>query len=165
MLKILQCRINTKPLTMANEAPKPPLQSHLLHSHPCLLIASHLTSSLIQKEPFFPPPLVPLHCCFSCLGHPTVLQICTWLTPVISEAQLKHDLFREAFLGLSKPNQHLSPSVPSVTASASYCSQYLLRSEIILFYLFTYLLTISLSRLYSPEKQGPFFFVIFTTWL
>ena len=77
-------------------------------------------------------------------GVPCLSQGLHILTPLVTEAQLKHHLFSKAFLDPSKLNQHLS----FLTVSASYCSQHLLLPEIILF---TYLLTISSTSLCSPE--------------
>lgn len=96
-------RIKFKTLPVVDKAPKP-LQPHLLCSPPpCSLLASDLASPLILGEALFSyfkafALLLPLP------GAPPLFpQVCTWLTPLVTEAQLKHHFLSEASLAL--PNQ------------------------------------------------------------
>lgn len=147
-------RIKSKTLPVVDKSPKP-LQPHLLCSSPCSLLAS---GRGLPSDPGRGFVFLLYSLCIavtSAWGTSSFLQVCTWLTPLVTEAQLKHHFLSEAFLAL--PNQIAPrPFCALCLVSPSCCSQLLLLPEVILFCLFTYLSTLSHVRLYIPDKQGPF---------
>lgn len=149
MLKTLQCisglpRIKSKPLIMANKAPYP----HLLHSLTCLLIASHLASSLALKEAYFP-----------------ALELCT-AVPSAQDTPPSPRSAHDPLLSLRLSSSIIPSRRPSLAFQTKSAPLPSVLYHSLCFILFTVLITIwnyfvylfidCLTSLSIPEKQGPF---------